>query len=414
MRKTVVYARYGEDRLREALGDSPVVLVYGPRQCGKTTLAKRVGASSGYEYFTFDDETTRAAAEADPSGFVSDLPAQVILDEIQRVPQLFLPIKRAVDRQRKSGRFLLTGSSNILLVPTLADSLAGRLAFVRLHPLAQCEMEGTLPTVLDEMFQGIVKTQQGERLGRQLAERIVAGGFPAAQMRVGERRRERWYGDYIETLVQRDARQLARITSLAILPRLLEAAAGQTARLVNISELSGPFHVSRPTIQEYVTLLTRLFLLEEVAPWHTNRLSRLIKTPKLHLGDTGVAASLLQLDAEGLYQNRELFGQLTETFVYQELARQASWHDKRIQFHHFRDRDGVEVDLVLSRGAGELVGVEVKVSATVTASDFRGLRKLRAMAGKRCRAGVIIYDGETSVGFGDGMYAIPIRRLWTS
>jgi hypothetical protein len=286
------------------------------------------------------------------------------------------------------------------------------MEILRLHPLAQCELAGRPPGFLDALLEGRFKARNYGRLGKELAARIAAGGYPTALARVTPRRRATWYRDYIETLVQRDVRDLARIASLDALPRLLALAAGQTARLLNVSDLAAPFQLSRPTIKDYVTLLERVFLLEQLAPWHSNRLSRLIKTPKLHLGDTGVACALLGLDAESLWLDRGTLGQLLETFVYQELRRQASWRDDDIRFHHFRDKDGVEVDLVLERGGRELVGVEVKAAATVMASDFRGLRKLREAAGKRFAAGVVLYDGEASLGFGEGLFAVPIRALW--
>ena len=214
------------------------------------------------------------------------------------------------------------------------------------------------------------------------------------------------------TIIQRDIRDLARISSLESIPRLLELSAGQTARLLNISDLAAPFQMARGTIREYATLLEQVFMMDELQSWHSNRLSRLIKTPKLHLGDTGLACSLLGVDATGLWQDRGLLGQLLETFVYQELRRQADWGEAPTRFYHFRDRDGVEVDMVLERGSQALAGVEIKASATVTTADFRGLRKLREAAGPRFKAGVVLYDGEACVGFGDGMYAVPIRMLW--
>lgn len=407
-----VYPRFARPGLVEALTDTPVVLIHGPRQCGKTTLAQIVGRERDYAYFSFDDDVTLAAATADPVGFVGDLPERVILDEVQRAPGIFSTLKSAVDRRRTAGRFLLTGSANVLLLPTLADSLAGRLGIVRLHPLAQCELAERQPGFLDTLFAAAFKARQSERLGAALAERIAAGGYPAALARATQHRRAAWYRDYIETLVQRDVRELARIASLDALPRLLALAAGQTARLINISDLASPFQLSRPTIRDYVTLLERVFLLEELPPWHSNRLSRLIKTPKLHVGDTGLACALLGLDAAALRHDRATLGQLLETFVFQELRRQASWHEQEIRFHHFRDKDGAEVDIVLERGAGRVAGVEVKAAATVTAADFRGLRKLKEAAGNRFAAGVVLYDGEASVGFGDGLYAVPIRDLW--
>ena len=412
MSQDLVYPRFAESRLAEALADTPVVLIHGPRQCGKTTLAQVAGRASKYTYFSFDDDVTLAAATADPVGFVADLPDRVILDEVQRAPGIFTTLKAVVDRRRTPGRFLLTGSTNILLLPALADSLAGRLGILQLHPLAQCELVSRRPGFLDRLFARRFKAGKFERLGKELAERIAAGGFPAALVRSTPRRRAAWYRDYIETLVQRDVRDLARVSSLDVLPRLLTFAAGQTARLINVSDLASPFHLSRPTIRDYVTLLERVFLLEELPPWHNNRLSRLIKTPKLHLGDTGVACALLGLDGAALFQDRAVLGQLLETFVFQELRRQSSWHEDEIRFHHFRDKDGGEVDIVLERGAGLVAGVEVKASATVTSADFRGLRKLKDAAGKKFAAGVVLYDGETSASFGDGLYAVPVRTLW--
>jgi predicted AAA+ superfamily ATPase len=309
---------------------------------------------------------------------------------------------------------MLTGSANVLLLPKLADSLAGRMAILRLHPLAQCELARRAPAFIDRLFGKGFKVDRWERLAGELTERILAGGYPAALPLPPGRRRARWYEDYLDTLVQRDVRELARIGSLDALPRLLALAAGQTARLLNVTDLAAPFQLSRPTIRDYVTLLTRVFLLEQLPPWHTNRLSRLVKTPKLHLGDTGLACALLAADAATLKADRELLGQLLETFAFQELKRQASWHDDSLSFFHFRDRDGFEVDVVIERGAQSVAGVEVKAAATVTAADFRGLRKLKEAAGKRFACGVVLYDGEMSAGFGDAMYAVPIRALWES
>jgi len=406
------HPRFIRPRLTEALTDTPVVLVHGPRQCGKTTLARQVGDAKGYAYISFDDDVQRASAQADPVGFVADLPHKVVLDEVQRVPTLFTSIKAAVDRDRRSGRFILTGSANVLLVPRLADSLAGRLEILRLHPLAQAELAHRRPGFLDALFGAAFETRTQPRLGRELADRIAAGGYPAALARPAARRRAAWYRDYIDTLVQRDVRDLARISALDALPRLLTLAAGQTAHLLNVADLASPFQLSRPTIRDYVTLLARVFLLEELPPWHSNRLSRLIKTPKLHLGDTGLACALLGIDAAALIADRILLGQLLETFVFQELRRQASWEDQPIVFHHFRDRDDAEVDIVLERGGQEVAGIEVKAAATVTAADFRGMRKLKEAAGKRFKAGVVLYDGEATAPFGEGLYAVPIRQLW--
>ena len=407
-----VYPRLVEPRLIEALADSPAVLMHGPRQCGKTTLARIVGASRGYSYVTFDDDVVRGAAEDDPLGFAADLPERVIIDEVQKAPELFPALKMEIDQRRTPGRFLLTGSTQVLRVPKLAESLAGRLQTLRLHPLAQCELERHTPGFLDALFSGEFTIEQTGRMGKELPPRITGGGYPAALTRPPGRRRANWYYDCVDALVQRDVADLARVRRLDILPRLLAAAAGQTARLFNASDLAAPFAVSRPTIRDYVTLLERVFLLERLPAWHSNRLSRLIKRPKLHLCDTGVAAALLGLDGPALAHDRTLLGQLLETFVYQELRRQASWHDARMSFHHFRDKDGAEVDIVVERGAAAVAGVEVKASGTVRPRDFRGLRKLQGAVGDRFAGGVVVYDGEATVPFGHRLHAVPVGRLF--
>ena len=412
MKESTLYPRFIEPRIVEALADSPVVLIHGPRQCGKTTLARLVGDKKGFAYFSFDDDVQRAAAQADPVGYVADLPERAVLDEVQRVPELFTSLKAAVDAGRVPGRFILTGSANVLLLPRLADSLAGRMEILRLHPLAQAELSGEPIGFLSRLFTANFKAgTSGQRQGKALAERVVGGGFPAALARGTPRRRAAWYRDYADTLIQRDIRDLGRISAMDALPRLLMMAAGQTSCLVNVSELAAPFQISRPTIREYVTLLSRIFLLEELPPWYTNRMKRLVKTPKLHLCDTGLACMLLGLDAESLWQDRAVFGRLLETFIYQELRRHASWHADDVSFSHFRDKDKVEVDVVLE-SRGRMAGVEVKAAATVTNNDFNGLRKIQDAAQKTFAGGVVLYDGEAVVGFGDKLYAVPISHLW--
>ena len=443
MSDPVFYPRSVEGRLDEALEDSPVVLIHGPRQCGKTTLAQFTCAPNyltwrgdtltwrgepltwrysrqdrDYSYFSFDDRITRESARADPAGFVADLPERVILDEVQHVPELFEAIKISVDRQRVPGRFLITGSTNIFLVPRLSESLAGRLQIVQLHPLTQYELTGqsdpSRPDAdfLDALFGDGFPVFQSERLGPQLAEKIVAGGYPAALERPTASRLANWYRNYMEALVQSDVRDMTRIRSLDILPRLLRGAAAQTAQLYNLSSLASPFELSRQTIQNYVTLLERLFLLERLPSWHRNRLKRLIRTPKLHLADTGLAAALLGADAKSLAADRILLGHLLETFVFQELRRQASWRDMPTEFYHFRNKDGVETDIVIEQASGAVAGVEIKAAATVNSADFRGLRKLEKAAGGRFARGVVLYDGETCVPFGDRFHAVPVSRLW--
>lgn len=411
-RKTKPFPRYLATRLREALADTPAILIHGPRQSGKTTLARTVGEPRGYDYRSFDDEAVRDAARRDPVGFVEGLPRRTILDEVQRVPELFTSLKAAIDERRTAGRFILTGSANVLLVPTLADSLAGRMGILRLHPLAQCELQGKRPRFIETLFRGGFRTRLTDRLGTALAERIVGGGYPAALARRTPARRRAWYRDLVETQIQRDVRDVARIHSLDALPRLLALVASHTSQLLNVSDLAAPFQMTRQTIHDYVTVLERVFLLDRLPPWHSNRLSRLVKAAKLHMADTGLACALLGIDAVVLSRARDRLGPFLETFVLQELRRQASWHPDPIDFFHYRDRDGFEVDVVLERGSTAVAGVEVKAAASVNDADFRGLRKLREASGRRFAAGVVLYDGTAATPFGDNLFAVPLRSLW--
>ncbi len=407
-----IYKRHIEPRLREALEDTPVVLLQGPRQCGKTTLAQMVGETDGYAYFTFDDEATKNFAEDDPAGFMNSLPERVILDEVQRVPKLFTSIKLSVDRSRKPGRFILTGSMRVLQFSKINDSLAGRMGIIGLHPLAQSEIEQIKPGFLDCLFSPNFTVQQEQPGKNQIINRIVTGGYPEALKRSTEPRRARWYKSYIETIIERDVPDIANIHSLKALSQLIKLAASHTSRLLSVNGLASSFQLNRLTIRSYLTLLEKLFLLEILPAWHSNYTKRLVKAPKLHIGDTGIVCALLNLNSSELAKNHVLHGHILETFVFQELKRQASGHIRPHTFHHFRDRDGVEVDIVIERGVTALAGVEVKASATVKTSDFKGLRKLQDATGKRFAGGVLLYNGNNTLSFGKNLYALPLRKLW--
>jgi len=330
---TILFDRFSESILQEALQDTPVILIHGSRQCGKTTLAQTVGEKLEYHYISFDNDNQLQAAKADPVGFVQSLPEKIILDEIQRTPELFTSIKVSVDKNRNPGRFILTGSANVLLLPQLADSLAGRMEIIQLRPLAQCEIAGEKPNFIQQLFNpgfGFASNQNNYRyLGESLAGIICSGGYPAAIARsAAKRRSSAWYRDYITTIIQRDVQDIASIKNLDVLPKLLALAASQTARLFNAADLASPFSISRPTIREYLALLEQIFLIEQLQPWHSNRLGRLIKTPKMHLVDTGLNCALLSVSDKILWQEKTLLGQLLETFIYQELRKHADWHDE--------------------------------------------------------------------------------------
>ena len=405
-----MFERFAEKNLLDALNDTPVVLIHGSRQCGKTTLAQLVGQKLGYYYLTFDDTNQLNSAKNDPVGFIDTLPEKVIIDEVQRAPEIFTSIKASVDNNRKPGRFILTGSANVLLLPKLSDSLAGRVEIIHLRALSQAEIIGRQSSVMLSIFtrnlDQNVKTTGYVKLGKKLNTLITSGGYPSALSRTSENRRMAWYRDFTNTIIQRDIQDIASIQNVSILPKLLQLCASQTGRLFNVSDLASPFSVSRPTIKEYITLLEQIFLVEQIQPWHTNRLSRLIKTPKIHLADTGLACALLNVRSDDLEKDRSLFGQLLETYVFQELQKYASWQDNNIGIYHFRNKDKVEVDFVIQDGK-YITGIEVKASATIQLSDFKGLIKLRDAVDDSFANGVVFYDGDTILSFGDRLFAIP-------
>ncbi len=405
-----MYPRFVERRVREALADTRVVLLCGPRQSGKTTLAQRV-AGDAIPFVTLDDATTLDAAAADPVGFVRGLDRAVI-DEVQRAPNLVLAIKTAVDADPRSGRFLLTGSADLMTLPRVADSLAGRMGIVRLLPLAQAELRGAPASFLDRAFMGEIPASGTPVFGGNLVETVLAGGYPEALTRSGWRRRQDWHLDYIETIVQRDIRDVARIDQLNSMPRLLRVLAEHSGQLVNHSGLGAPLGMNHVTTRKYAGILENLFLVHALPPWYTNGLKRVTKSPKLHFLDAGLLAALRGVTPDLLRRDRTPFGAILETFVLGELLKHAGWADNRYAFSHFRDKERNEVDVVIEDGRGRIVGVETKASATVSARDFSGLRRLAAAAGERFALGLVLYDNDRTVPFSERMAAAPISTLW--
>lgn len=410
----ILYPRHAEQNLLAALDESPAVLIHGPRQCGKTTLARMIGKTRDHEFIDFNLRAPRENARNDPDGFAASLPKRAILDEVQLVPELFAALRVEIDRHRVPGRFLMSGSSNVLMLPKLSDSLAGRMEIQDLHPLSQCEMEHTKPTFLNTLFAADFRVRATEPLLQQLAERVVTGGYPAILARATTRSRQNWHRGYIRTLVQRDIRSLQRIYSLDAVPKLMELAAAQSAQLLNVAGIASNFELNRATVRSYLTLLRNIFVLDHLPAWHYKRNVGLVKRPKQHFGDTGLACFLLKVSAKELYAphlDRTLFGHLLETFALQELRRQASASPEPIDFFHYREKSGAEVDIVLSRGS-QLAGIEVKAAATTGTEDFRGLKRFQKLAGERFACGVVLYDGHHCLRFGDRLYAVPIRFLW--
>ena len=411
-----MYQRIILSPVQAALQDSPVVLINGARQTGKTTLVQML--SQGRTYVTFDDASVLSAAKDDPAGFLAGFTGPVTLDEVQHVPELFPAIKAAVDRKRVSGRFLLTGSANILLLPRLSESLAGRMEILTFWPLAQVEIAGGIgANLLDRLFAAELPMDFSvgslpEVTRADLIRRVVAGGYPEPMARTEAGRRRTWFGSYLTTILQRDVRDMANIEGLTALPRLLSVLAARTGTLLNLADISRTSGLAYTTLTRYMTLLEATFLVQPLPAWSANLGSRLVKSPKLLLSDTGLAASLLGMTAERLASEGTVFGALLETFVGMEMRKISGGSTQPIQFFHYRTKAGEEVDVVLEDGAGRLIGIEVKASATVTSSDFKGLRALADTAGDRFVRGLVLYAGRQVIPFGERLHCVPLSLLW--
>lgn len=408
-----MHPRLIEPRLRAALQDTPIVALNGPRQSGKTTLAKYV-AGAEYTYLTLDDATVLEAAKTDPTGFVRGLDRAVI-DEIQRAPDLMLALKKAVDDDRRPGRFLITGSANLLTVATTKESLAGRMELVALLPLAQAEIrDQSSASFLATAFGGAAPAIGRPLTGTDLVDTVLTGGYPGVLERQTPQRRRAWCTSYIEAIAERDVRDISALHKPGEIPNLIRVAAHHAAQLLNAQSIASDLRLTSRTIESYLGVLEQLFLVKRLEPWHRNDLSRLIKTSKLHFVDSALLAATSAVTSERITADRSLFGPVLETFVFAELQRLATFHDEALRFSFYRDKDQLEVDFVLGNDAGQMIGIEVKAAATVTAADFKGLRKLAELNAKTFRSGLVLYDGDTIIPFGENLYAAPLSSLWAS
>ncbi|HXC24636.1 MAG TPA: ATP-binding protein [Gemmatimonadaceae bacterium] len=423
-----MYPRYLADSLTAALADTPVVLLVGPRQVGKSTLARTVASQavpdnlndrSPARYITFDDVDVLTAARQDSIAFIANLEGPVVLDEIQRAPELFLPIKAAVDRDRRPGRFLLTGSADVLTLPTVADSLAGRMEIVHLWPLSQGEIAGAREHFLETVFAPTLKLPgDGDRAHQQvdrqtLIQAVVRGGYPEAVARPSAARRRAFFQSYVSTLLNRDVRDLSGISDVSRLNQLLTAVAGRVGGLTKGEDLSRTLAIPATTLRRYLDLFEMMFLVTPLPAWSLNMGTRVIKSPKLYLSDTGLLANQLGATVDRIARDPSIFGPLLENFVVNELRKQASWSVDAPTLYHYRAQSGHEVDIVLEAPDGRLVGIEVKATATPGPREFAGLRHLAERVGTRFVRGIVLYGGTDWLPFGPDLYAVPIGALWT-
>jgi len=404
--------RHIEPSVLRALADTPVVLLNGARQTGKTTLARAIATRTGATYFTLDDATTLALAAGDPAGFIRNLPGPVVLDEVQKAPALFSAIKLAVDARRQPGRFLLTGSANVMTLPALAESLAGRMEVIPLLPLSAGELAGRRERFLERLFDGRLLRIKPVPEEDDVVSRLVRGGYPEAVARKANDRRIAWFASYVSTILQRDVRDLARVDGLTALPNLLKLLAARAAGLLNLADVARDAGLPHTTLTRYLALLETVFLVHRVPAWSPNLGKRLVKSPKLHLVDTGLACHLLGANARRLQDDRTMLGHMLESFVVGELRKHVSWTDPQATLHHFRTSAGSEVDVVIERPDGSVAGIEVKASATAGPGDFAPLRALRDQLGTRFRGGAVLYLGDTLVPSGDALWLAPVTSMW--
>jgi len=403
--------RHAEARVLDALRDTRIVALVGPRQSGKTTLARKIATDRGMNFITLDDEQFRQFAIDDPAGFMRGLD-QAVIDEVQRAPGLILALKKTVDEDPRAGRFLITGSVDLFKGTISPDSLAGRVETIDLLPLSQAEIENRAPPrFLARAFDGDFPALEDTGRTSDLIERVLAGGYPEALTRSDPSRRRAWLTAYARALTTRDVTEISPVHKTDALSRLLDHAAVASGQLVNLSELATPAGVDSKTVDRWLTLLEQMFLIRRVRAWHRNDLKRLVRAPKLHFVDPGLLAALRRIDREAIRAKRERFGPLLEGLVFSELAKQAHMMPGQLSISHYRDKDKVEVDFVLER-PGNIVGVEVKAAATVKPENFHGLKRLRDATGKAFTCGILLHDGERIQRTGDRFFAMPVSQLW--
>lgn len=406
-------ARLATTRVREAIADTRVVVVLGARQVGKSTLVGQVAAErAGWQTFTLDDQPMRALALSDPDGLVASLTGPAVIDEVQRAPELLLAIKRRVDDDQRPGRFLLTGSANILTAPRIADALTGRAEYVRLGPLTQSELHATSGDFIERLFAGDWSGLTGQPVGRAGYEPAISGGGYPEVLRRTPGRRAAFFDAYVESLLTRDLSSIAAVHDAAAVGRLLRAVAAVSGSELNVASLSRDLGTPESTLRNHLDLLETLFIIIRIPAWSSNLLARTVRAPKIMISDVAMMLALIGGDGDRWVRDLDLGGRLMETFVATELQRLVEVAPRSPSLHHFRDRDGREVDLIVEARDGQIAGVEVKAAASISERDFRGLRHLQSKLGSRFEQGVVLYTGADALPWGDRLWALPVSALW--
>ncbi len=409
-----MYKRYLQGPITEALADTPVILLNGARQTGKSTLCGQLlseGVFAG-EIVTLDDPTALEAARRDPLAFLEGLDSSLIIDEVQRAPELLLSIKKLVDRDRKHRRLILTGSADVLTLPKVADSLAGRMEILALWPLAQNEILGTPSTFIDRLLSPEAEFSHSDHTWEDLVRLMTTGGYPEAVLRSTSSRRSRWFDSYLTSILQKDIRDLANIEGLTQLPTILQLIATRIGSTVNFSDIARLSQVKHTTLLRYVALIEHIFIIVKIPAWTPNAEGQFVKSPKVYLNDAGLLCYLRGDDIESLSKDRIGAGSVLENFVVMEILKQLSWSGHALKPCHFSIHKSHEVDLVLINRKSQIYGIEIKAAASLKSSDFNGLRHLAALSKSKFQKGVVLYTGEMTIPFGDNLYAVPVSAVW--
>lgn len=397
-----------------ALKDSPVVLLHGARQTGKSTLIKNI-IKNEYSawYISFDDAGVQAAAQSDPQGFISGYSEKLALDEVQRVPGIFSAIKQVVDKNRTPGKFILTGSANLLLIPKISESLAGRIEIINLYPFAQSELLNSQRNFVDDLYSKRFRMPKTTEGNTSLANIILAGGYPEIQKRKSEERRNAWFCSYITTILQKDVRELANIEKLNQLPRLLNLFAARAGSLLNFSEISRSASIPQTTLKRYISLLEATFMIHLLPAWSGNFSKRLIKTPKIYLSDTGLLSHLISFNKSRINSDPLYWGKIVENFALMEIIKQTSFSRLNLSVYYYRTVTGQEVDFIIERSDGTVIGIEVKAGSIVRREMFDHLKAFAEEMGKKFIRGIVLYNGTEPIPFAKNLFAIPINALWS-
>lgn len=403
--------RHINNNILEAIRDTPVIFLSGPRQTGKTTLVRKLAEQLKIRYITLDDDVTLLAAQHDPSGFIQSIDRAVI-DEIQRAPKLLMSIKKNIDENRLPGRFLLTGSANLMALPKVADSLAGRMETLRLYPLSQSEINGNNDNWIDAAFANIILENKAIQTYDELVNIVLTGGYPEMLNRTSPKRRSTWARQYIEAIVLRDVQDIAEVGKLDALPRLLQALGHNSGQLCNYSRLGAELGLNHKTVASYMDVFEHMFLLKRVPAWAKTGIKRLIKTPKIQFLDSGLLASLIGVNSNKIDQNRTVFGNLLETFVYAELLKHTTTAEDNYKILYYRDTEKVEVDFIIENSMGDSVAIEVKAAVSIQPGDLLGLKRFSDLVGHKLKLSLILYAGDKILPLGDNIWAVPVSSLW--